>query len=120
MSSEENAIAFLKFIQENQEVHDRLLSFTISGLGLRMIYPLHHHIIVRPNKLPEKTSSGLYLPYHEVERPQIGIVVYAARNSFLPIGTEIIFPKFWERFLYINGEKLLIMQDKDALAVVEM
>jgi chaperonin GroES len=98
-----------------------------------MLHPLTNNILIRPEKAPDKTESGLHLVDHwasenmgEVvalpERvdaycPDCGTRVFAAPS--VKVGDTVIFPLEAGQELTVNGERFLLMKDADLLAVVE-
>lgn len=83
-------------------------------------------VFVQRHEEVEVTRGGLILPREARERPQSGKVV--ALGAFrggtplheISVGSEVIFPKFWDRTLWVApwGE-VLWFRDSDLLAVIE-
>jgi chaperonin GroES len=93
------------------------------------ILPLFDNILIRPIEAEEKTSSGIILPDSAKEKPQMGEIVAVGPGKVTPKGEkEKIFVKVGQRVMYkkwggqeikSNGEELMLVEQKDILAIVE-
>lgn len=95
-----------------------------------MIRPLSDRIVVHVPKKGEKvTSSGFIIPeaVNEKEKPQQGEVLAVGpgrteNGVVLPIdvqvGDQILFSKFSGINLEVNDEEILILTERDVLAVL--
>jgi chaperonin GroES len=96
--------------------------------------PLADRVIVAPLDQEEKTASGIFLPETAKEKPQEGNVIAVGPGRWdedgkkrvpldVKIGDRVIFAKYsgTEFKQRENGsdQKLLILSEKDILAVVE-
>lgn len=91
--------------------------------------PLHDRILVRRVESEEKTRGGIIIPDTAKEKPQEGEVVAVgpgARNEAgqvqaldVKAGDRILFGKWSENEIKIDGEDLLIMKESDVLGVLE-
>jgi chaperonin GroES len=103
-----------------------LATATASTKKLR---PLGDRIVVQPTPREEMTKSGIVLPDTAKEKPQEGKVLAVGPGRILDDGSrEAIDVSVGERVLYakyagtefkIDGEELLIISQKDILAIVE-
>ena len=97
--------------------------------GERKLRPLGDRVVVRPTPREEMTKSGIVLPDTAKEKPQEGEILAVGPGRILDDGKrEAIDVKIGERVLYakyagtefkIEGEELLIISQKDVLAIVE-
>src|SRR6187401_2405507 len=96
------------------------------AVGLR---PLGDRVVVKPLAREEMTKSGIVLPDTAKEKPQEGTVVAVGPGRTLDDGTrEAIDVSEGQRVLYakyagtefkVEGDELLIVSQKDILAIVE-
>jgi chaperonin GroES len=103
-----------------------LATATASTKKLR---PLGDRIVVQPTPREEMTKSGIVLPDTAKEKPQEGKVLAVGPGRILDDGKrEAIDVSEGQRVLYakyagtefkIDGEELLIISQKDILAIVE-
>lgn len=70
----------------------------------------------------EKTKGGLFLAISAVEKPQVAVVLFApaARESEVRPGDYVIFPKYWDRTLELNGKELLLIPESELHAVITL
>jgi chaperonin GroES len=89
--------------------------------------PLGDRVLVRPEESEETLPSGLVLPDTAKEKPQEGIVIAVGPGQYwegsrLPLdvneGDRVIYSKFGGQEVKVDGEDLLIMQERDILGVV--
>ncbi|MEI2637609.1 MAG: co-chaperone GroES [Microthrixaceae bacterium] len=93
------------------------------------IQPLEDRIVVRPAEAEERTASGLVIPDSAKEKPQKGevIAVGAGRRSdsgeLIPldisVGDTVVYSKYGGTEISIDGEDLLILSSRDALAILK-
>jgi len=94
--------------------------------------PLGHRILVKPDKVEEKTKGGLYVPEHALERKQaehvFGILVDVGPNAWKAFddgrpwakeGDQVVFAKYGG-FLVTddNGNEFRILNDEDLVAKI--
>ncbi|HDP73391.1 MAG TPA: co-chaperone GroES [Candidatus Woesearchaeota archaeon] len=84
--------------------------------------------LIKPTKKEEKTKGGIYLPDTADEEKKEGTVVAVGKyddkdrkDMPFPVkpGDKVIFGGFSEKELMIDGEKHLIVDVKDVMAVLE-
>jgi chaperonin GroES len=90
--------------------------------------PLGDRLVVKPAGREEMTASGIVLPDTAKEKPQRGTVVACGDGRRdddgdripmdVSVGDEVIFAKYAGTEFKINDEDLLILGEKDVLAVV--
>ena len=90
--------------------------------------PLGDRVVVRPAGKEETTRSGIVLPDTAKEKPQRGTVIAAGEGrrdddgDRIPldvnVGDEVLFAKYAGTEFKLDDEELLILSEKDILAVV--
>ena len=91
--------------------------------------PLGDRLVVKPTAREEMTKSGIVLPDTAKERPQEGTIVAAGPGRTLDdgkreamevsVGQKILFQKYAGTEFKLDDEELLILSQKDVLAVIE-
>ena len=91
--------------------------------------PLGDRVVIMPTEREEMTKSGIVLPDTVKEKPQEGEVLAAGPGKMLDDGTrEAMDVKVGDKVLYakyagtefkVEGDELLIVSQKDILAIVE-
>ncbi|NTV31204.1 co-chaperone GroES [candidate division WWE3 bacterium] len=99
-------------------------------ITIQQVKPLGDRIVIKPLSKEEKTSSGIYIPDTATkERPEQGEVVAVGpgerneKGELVPttvkVGQKVMFTKYSPNEIKIAGEELLIVREKDLLAVIE-
>jgi len=91
--------------------------------------PLGDRLVVKPTPREEMTKSGIVLPDTAKERPQEGTVLAAGPGRILDdgsreamdvsVGQKVLFQKYAGTDFKLEEEELLILSQKDILAVIE-
>jgi chaperonin GroES len=94
-----------------------------------MIKPLGSRVLIKPDESATMTAGGLHIPNSAEEKPHQGTVVSAGPGRVLESGTvvamdvkagdKILYGKYSGTEVLLEGQKLLIMQEDDILAVLE-
>jgi chaperonin GroES len=103
-----------------------LAAATASTSKLR---PLGDRVVVKPTPREEMTKSGIVLPDTAKEKPQEGSVLAAGPGRILDdgsreamdvkVGDKVLYAKYAGTEFKVDAEDLLIVSQKDILAVVE-
>jgi len=90
--------------------------------------PLGDRVVVKPLGREETTKSGIVLPDTAKEKPQRGNVIAAGpgrrddEGKRIPldvkVGDEVLFAKYSGTEFKLEDDELLILSEKDILAVV--
>ncbi|MGH2616370.1 MAG: co-chaperone GroES [Thermomicrobiales bacterium] len=90
--------------------------------------PLADRVVAKPLAREEMTKSGIMLPDTAKEKPMRGTVVAAGEGrrtdegARIPlevqVGDQILFAKYGGAEFTLDNEELLILSEKDILAVV--
>ena len=99
---------------------------TASSTKLR---PLGDRIVVKPTPREEMTKSGIVLPDTAKEKPQEGEVIAVGPGGFdsegkrtpmdVSLGDKVLYAKYAGTEFKVEDEELLIVSQKDILAIVE-
>lgn len=91
--------------------------------------PLGDRIVVKVLSQEEKTRGGILIPETAKEKPQEGEVLAVGSGKVLengqklPLevktGDKILFSKYGGTEVKIDGEEMLILSERDVLAIME-
>ena len=83
-----------------------------------MIKPLEDRVVVEPTTQSEKTESGIILPDTAQEKPQEGRVLVVGDCVSVKKDDLVLYPKYTGTEITHEGQDILIMSEKEILAVV--
>ena len=83
-----------------------------------MIKPLGDRVVVEPTTQSEKTESGIILPDTAQEKPQEGRVLAVGDCVSVKKDDLVLYPKYTGTEITHKGQEVLIMSEKEILAVV--
>ncbi len=99
---------------------------TASATKLR---PLGDRVVVKPTPREEMTKTGIVLPDTAKEKPQEGSVLAVGPGRILDdgkreamdvkVGDKVLYAKYAGTEFKVDGDELLIVSQKDILAIVE-
>jgi chaperonin GroES len=91
--------------------------------------PLGDRVVVKPTQREETTKSGIVLPDTAKEKPQEGSALAVGPGRILEdgkreqmdvkVGDKVLYAKYAGTEFKLDGEDLLIVSQKDILAIVE-
>ena len=91
--------------------------------------PLGDRVVIKPTEREEVTKSGIVLPDTAKEKPQEGTIIAAGPGKILDdgkresmdvkTGDKVLYAKYAGTEFKIEGDELLIVSQKDILAIVE-
>jgi len=91
--------------------------------------PLGDRVVVKVVEQEEKTSGGILLPQTAKEKPQEAEVLAVGPGKMLDdgkrapmevrVGDRVVFAKYAGTEIKSQGEELLVISEKDILAIVE-
>jgi chaperonin GroES len=103
-----------------------LATATAASTKLR---PLGDRLVIKPTPREEMTKTGIVLPDTAKEKPQEGMVLAAGPGAVLEDGKrgamdvkegdKVLYAKYAGTEFKVDGEELLIVSQKDVLAIVE-
>jgi chaperonin GroES len=95
----------------------------------RQLHPLGDRVVIKPTPREEMTKSGIVIPDTVKERPQEGRVLAVGPGRLLddgkrePMGVKrgdnVLFARYGGTEFKVEEEELLIVSQKDILAIVE-
>src|ERR1043165_3434997 len=99
------------------------------GVKAMNLRPLADRVVVRPLEREEVTKSGIVLPDTAKEKPQEGVVEAVGNGRLIEasgkrepidvtVGDRVIYSKYAGNEVKIDEQELLILSEKDILAVV--
>jgi len=93
------------------------------------LQPLGDRVVIKPTPREEMTKSGIVLPDTAKEKPQEGTVIAVGPGRILDDGKreamdvkqgqKVLYAKYAGTEFKVEGEELLIVSQKDILAVVQ-
>ena len=93
------------------------------------LQPLGDRVVIKPTPREEMTKSGIVLPDTAKEKPQEGTVISVGPGRILDDGKreamdvkqgqKVLYAKYAGTEFKVEGEDLLIVSQKDILAVVQ-
>jgi chaperonin GroES len=91
--------------------------------------PLGDRVVVKPLGREEMTKSGIVLPDTAKEKPQRGTIVAAGDGRRdddgdripldVEVGDQVLFAKYAGTEFKLEDDELLILSEKDILAVID-
>jgi chaperonin GroES len=101
----------------------------VATLTATKVTPLADGVLVRPTVRDEKTRGGIILPDTAKEKPQEGTIVAVGPGRVLDDGKreqidvkkgdKVLYAKYAGTEFKVEGEELLIVSQKDILAIVK-
>jgi chaperonin GroES len=83
-----------------------------------MIKPLGDRVVIEPSIQQERTESGIILPDTAQEKPQEGKVLAVGDCKTIKKSNLVIYPKYTGTEITHEGKDVLIISEKEVLAVV--
>ena len=91
--------------------------------------PLGDRVVIEPTPREEMTKSGIVLPDTAKEKPQEGTILAVGPGAFdddgkrepidVKVGDKVLYAKYAGTEFKVDGDELLIVSQKDILAIVE-
>jgi len=95
----------------------------------KKLRPLGDRVVIKPIAREDMTKSGIVLPDTAKEKPQEGIILAAGPGKIddngkrepmdVKVGDKVLYAKYAGTEFKIEGDDLLIVSQKDILAIVE-
>ncbi len=87
------------------------------------IKPLADRVLVKPAAAEEKTVSGIIIPDSAKEKPLKGEVIAVGNGTkdeemVLKAGDTVLYGKYADTEIELEGEKYIIMRQNDVLAII--
>ena len=91
--------------------------------------PLGDRVVIKPTPREEMTKTGIVLPDTAKEKPQEGVILAVGPGRILDDGKreqidvkkgqKVLYAKYAGTEFKVDGDELLIVSQKDILAIVE-
>jgi chaperonin GroES len=104
------------------------MATTVSGTATKL-KPLGDRLVIKPTPREEMTRSGILLPDTAKEKPQEGTIIAAGPGAIdddgkrIPMdvkeGQKVLYAKYAGTEFKLDDEELLIVSQKDILAIVQ-
>ncbi|MBQ3318270.1 MAG: co-chaperone GroES [Spirochaetales bacterium] len=83
------------------------------------IKPLGERVLVKMDKVEEKTAGGIFIPQTAQEKTQIAVVEAIGEDvKTIKVGQKIMHDKYAGTQVKMDNEEYLILNIKDVLAIV--
>jgi chaperonin GroES len=92
------------------------------------LQPLGDRVVVKPTPREEMTKSGIVLPDTAKEKPQEGMILAVGPGAFdndgkriamdVKVGQKVLYGKYSGTEFKLDDDELLIVSQKDILAIV--
>ena len=84
------------------------------------IKPLGERVLVKMDKVEEKTAGGIFIPQTAQEKTQIAVVEAVGDEvKTVKVGQKILHDKYAGTSVKMNDDEYLILNIKDVLAVID-
>ncbi|MEQ1875616.1 MAG: co-chaperone GroES [Bdellovibrionia bacterium] len=93
------------------------------------ISPVRSRVIVRRDESEERTAGGLYIPDAAKDKPLMGRVVAVGTGSFnkkgvkkpldVKVGDHIVFNRYTGSEITVDGEGLLVIEEREIIGIVQ-
>jgi chaperonin GroES len=91
--------------------------------------PLFDNVLIRRLEAEAKTASGIILPDSAQEKPTMGEILATGPGRVTPkgekepmvvkVGQKVMYKEWGGNKVKLNGEELVLVEQKDILAIVE-
>jgi len=102
---------------------------TATAKTAKKLRPLGDRVVIQPTPREDMTKSGIVLPDTAKEKPQEGLILAVGPGRILDDGKreqidvkegqKVLYAKYAGTEFKVDGEELLIVSQKDILAIVE-
>ncbi len=83
------------------------------------VRPLGERVLVKMEKVEEKTAGGIFIPQTSQEKTQIAVVEAVGDDvKTVKVGEKILHDKYSGTSVKIDGDEYLILDIKDVLPVI--
>jgi chaperonin GroES len=102
---------------------------TLASASSTKLRPLGDRVVIKPTPREEMTKSGIVLPDTAKEKPQEGEIIAAGPGKIgddgkrepmdVSVGQKVLYAKYAGTEFKVEDDELLIVSQKDILAIVE-
>jgi len=91
---------------------------------MSVIKPLYDRVLIEPEKVEEKTPSGIIIPDTAKEKPIVGVVIETGNGTkdnpmTVKKGDRVIYSKYSGNEIKIDGKEYIIIKESDIYAILE-
>jgi chaperonin GroES len=95
---------------------------------MKKLQPLQDRVLIKRINIEEKTKGGIFLPDNAREKPLEGQVIAVGPGKIInskriapdiKVGDKVLFAKYAETEITIQGESLLLLKEDDVLGIIE-
>lgn len=93
------------------------------------IQPFQDNVLIEPVEEETKTPGGIYLPENAKEKPTIGVIKAVGPGKTgrdgkiikltVKVGDKVYYKKWGGNEIKIKGVELLLVEEKDILAIIK-
>lgn len=93
------------------------------------VQPLFDNVLIQPLEAEDKLPSGIVLPDSAKDKPQMGMVKAIGPGTvdnngnkvpmLVKVGQKVMYKKWGGNEVKVNGQEMMIVEQKDILAIVE-
>ena len=93
------------------------------------IQPLLDNVLIEPAREEQKSPGGIYLPENAKEKPTIGVIKAVGPGKSgkdgkvvkisVKVGDKVYYKKWGGNEIKIAGKELLLVEEKDILAIIK-
>ena len=94
-----------------------------------VLKPLFDNVLVKPLSAEQKTAGGILLPDSAQEKPQMGQVIAVGAGAVgddgkiipmvVSVGQKVMYKKWGGNEVKVNGEDMVLVEQKDILGILE-
>ncbi len=94
-----------------------------------VLKPLFDNVLVKPLSAEQKTAGGILLPDSAQEKPQMGQVIAVGAGAVgddgkiipmvVSVGQKAMYKKWGGNEVKVNGEDMVLVEQKDILGILE-
>lgn len=93
-----------------------------------MLKPLHDNVVLKKEKVEQKTASGIILTGDVKEQPSFATVVAVGEGNLVDgkvvpltvkVGDKVVYKKYSTTEFKFEEEEYLVISEKDILAIIE-
>jgi chaperonin GroES len=109
--------------------HDPATPTMLAPVLKTKLHPLGDRVVIQPSAREEMTKSGIVIPDTVKEKPQEGTILAVGPGRILDNGKreqidvkkgdKVLYAKYAGTEFKVEGDDLLIVSQKDILAIVE-
>ena len=95
----------------------------------KTLKPLFDNVLIRPLEAEVKTASGIILPDNAQEKPTMGEIIAVGPGRVtikgekepmvVKVGQKVMYKDWGGNKVKLNGEELMLVEQKDILAIID-